>query len=79
MHLTVSIGERLRDTEIAAKAVQRKLWLSALSPSYVSGSPRQGFVLGFGNASAAEIPAAVRLLRASMKGTALPRKDIHSL
>jgi hypothetical protein len=35
--------------------------------------------LGFGNASAAEIPAAVRLLRASMKGTALPRKDIHSL
>jgi GntR family transcriptional regulator/MocR family aminotransferase len=68
LHLTVSIGERLRDTEIAAKAVQRKLWLSALSPSYVGSSPRQGFVLGFGNASAAEIPAAVRLLRAIMKG-----------
>jgi GntR family transcriptional regulator / MocR family aminotransferase len=79
MHLTVSIGERLRDTEIAAKAVQRKLWLSPLSPSYVGSSPRQGFVLGFGNTSAAEIPAAVRLLRVSMKGTALPRKDIHSL
>src|SRR5260370_39693610 len=66
MHLTVSIGERLRDTEIAAKAVQRKLWLSALSPSYGGSSPRQGFVLGFGNTSAAEIPAAVRLLRATM-------------
>jgi GntR family transcriptional regulator/MocR family aminotransferase len=63
MHLTVSIDERLRDTEIAAKAAHRKLWLSALSLSYVGSTPRQGFVLGFGNTSAAEIPGAVRLLK----------------
>ena len=63
MHITVLIDEKLRDTEITAKAAHRKLWLSALSLSYVGNTPRQGFVLGFGNTSSAEIPGAVRLLK----------------
>ena len=63
MHLTVLIEGAARDTEIAAKAARRSLWLSALSLSYVGETPRQGFVLGFGNTRAPEIPDAVRLLR----------------
>ena len=68
MHLTVLIDGGGRDTEIAAKAAERKLWLSALSLSYIGESPRQGFVLGFGNTRASEIPGAVRLLKKLLKG-----------
>jgi DNA-binding transcriptional MocR family regulator len=39
------------------------LWLSPLSASYVGKSPRHGFVLGFGNTRANQIPAAVRQLK----------------
>jgi GntR family transcriptional regulator/MocR family aminotransferase len=67
MHLTVLINGAIRDTEIAVKAAERKLWLSALSLSYVGDAPRQGFVLGFGNARASEIPGAVRLLKKLLK------------
>jgi GntR family transcriptional regulator/MocR family aminotransferase len=67
MHLTILTGDRIRDTEIAAKAAERKLWLSALSLSYVGDAPRRGFVLGFGNARASEIPGAVRLLKKLLK------------
>jgi GntR family transcriptional regulator/MocR family aminotransferase len=63
MHLTILIDGATRDVEIASKAAERKLWLSALSLSYVGEAPRQGFVLGFGNTRASEIPGAVRLLR----------------
>lgn len=67
MHLTILIGDSLRDSEIAAKAAERKLWLSALSLSYVGDAPRQGFVLGFGNTRASEIPGAVRRLKKLLK------------
>ena len=63
MHLTILIDGAARDTEIAAQAARRKLWLSALSLSYVGEAARQGFVLGFGNTRASEIPGAVRLLK----------------
>lgn len=52
MHLTILIDGAIKDTEIAAKTAERRLWLSALSLSYVGDSPRQGFVLGFGNTRA---------------------------
>lgn len=68
MHLTILFRERFRDVDIAAKAAQRQLWLSALSLSYVGSAPRQGFVLGFGNASVTQIPGAVRLLKQLLKG-----------
>ena len=63
MHLTILTGGGIRDTEIVAKAAERKLRLSALSLSYAGDAPRQGFVLGFGNTRASEIPGAVRLLK----------------
>jgi hypothetical protein len=40
------------------------LWLWPLSPSYLGATPRQGLILGFGGAPVAEIPDAVRRLRA---------------
>jgi DNA-binding transcriptional MocR family regulator len=63
MHVTVLADGKVRDQEIALRAAARKLWLSALSLSYVGDAPRQGFVLGFGNTRASQIPAAVRVLR----------------
>lgn len=63
MHLTILIDSSFSDTDIAAKAAERRLWLSALSLSYAGKAPRRGFVLGFGNARASEIPRAVRLLK----------------
>jgi GntR family transcriptional regulator/MocR family aminotransferase len=67
MHLTILIGGVIQDNEIAAKAAERKLRLSALSLSYVGDAPRQGFVLGFGNTRASQIPGAVRLLKKLLK------------
>jgi GntR family transcriptional regulator/MocR family aminotransferase len=63
MHLTLLLGDDHYDRTIAAKAVQQKLWLSALSLSYISHPVRQGLVLGFGNAPVKQIPAAVAVLK----------------
>ncbi|HVG34603.1 MAG TPA: PLP-dependent aminotransferase family protein [Pyrinomonadaceae bacterium] len=67
MHLTILTGGEIQDNEIVAKAAERKLQLSALSLSYVGDAPRQGFVLGFGNTHASQIPGAVRLLKKLLK------------
>jgi GntR family transcriptional regulator/MocR family aminotransferase len=67
MHLTILVDGSVLDSEIAARAAERRLWLSALSLSYVGEAPRQGFVLGFGNTRASEIPGAVRLLKKLLK------------
>jgi GntR family transcriptional regulator / MocR family aminotransferase len=66
MHLTILI-DGIKDKEIAEKAAEQNLWLSALSPSYVSETPRQGFVLGFGNSRASQIPGAVCMLSKLLK------------
>jgi GntR family transcriptional regulator/MocR family aminotransferase len=66
MHLTILI-DGIKDQEIAAKAAEQNLWLSALSLSYVGGAPRQGFVLGFGNTRTSEMPGAVRVLGKLLK------------
>ncbi len=70
MHLALLVGDRIRDREIAAEAIRfsgkffkQRLSLSPLSASYLEKSPQQGFVLGFGNAPVAQIPAAVHLLK----------------
>lgn len=63
MHLTLLLGEKLRDGEIAKRAIGSKLWLSALSLSYVGSFSRPGFVLGFGNTPVSQIPAAILLLK----------------
>jgi GntR family transcriptional regulator/MocR family aminotransferase len=67
MHLTILVDGRVPDTEIAARAAERKIWLSALSLSYAGGEARRGFVLGFGNTHVSKIPGAVQLLKELLK------------
>jgi len=63
MHLAVFLARVRDDRKIAATAARQSLWLSPLSSSYVGKTPRHGFVLGFGNANANDIPKAVRHLK----------------
>src|SRR5258708_24778529 len=63
MHLSLLFGNKLNDRDVVAKATLRRLWLSALSHSYIGRSPRQGLVLGFGNTSIKQIPDAILLLK----------------
>jgi GntR family transcriptional regulator/MocR family aminotransferase len=63
MHLAIFLPPGRDDRKIAATAARQSLWLSALSSSYAGRGPRHGFVLGFGNAKAREIPQAVRHLK----------------
>jgi GntR family transcriptional regulator/MocR family aminotransferase len=68
MHLAVTLPKGLRDLEIAHKAAAKGIWLWPLSPSYLTKSPRQGLILGFGNTSVEEMPRAVSQLRAQLPG-----------
>jgi GntR family transcriptional regulator/MocR family aminotransferase len=63
MHLAMTLPPGLNDREISNRAIQSRLWLWPLSPSYTTTPPRQGFILGFGSSLPAQIPRAVRLLR----------------
>jgi GntR family transcriptional regulator/MocR family aminotransferase len=63
MHLAVVLQNGRRDMEIAERASRHNLSIWPLSPSYLSEPPCQGFILGFGGATMAEIPSAVRKLR----------------
>lgn len=63
MHLAIFLAPGRDDRKIAATAARQSLWLSALSSSYVGRAPRHGFVLGFGNAKANDIPQGVRHLK----------------
>ncbi|MGB2592685.1 MAG: PLP-dependent aminotransferase family protein [Candidatus Acidiferrum sp.] len=64
LHLTVTLLRKHRDEQLSSRAAREKLWLWPLSPSYLAKPARQGFILGFGGTSAAEIPGAVRRMRA---------------
>jgi len=64
LHLTVTLPNGYRDRVISARAARQNLWLWPLSPSYLGTTPRQGLILGFGGTTVAEIPDAVRRLRA---------------
>lgn len=63
LHLSITLPRRFRDREIAERAARQKLWLAPLSSSYQESSSPQGFILGFSNISAQEMPRAVRRLR----------------
>jgi len=63
LHLALLLSKLHNDRQLAACAAKESLWLSPLSTSYVGKSPRRGFVLGFGNTRANQIPAAVRQLK----------------
>ncbi len=49
--------------KIAERAARQNLFVWPLSTSYLSDTTRPGFVLGFGNTAAKDIPNAVRKLR----------------
>lgn len=49
MHLSVTLPEGHRDTKIAMRAANEKLWLFPLSPCWSGSDRRHGFILGFGN------------------------------
>jgi GntR family transcriptional regulator / MocR family aminotransferase len=73
MHLAIILPKGFRDQEIAARAAQQKLWLWPLSPAYLGDNTRQGFILGFGNTDAEEMPRAVsQLKRIVQAGKVLP-------
>jgi GntR family transcriptional regulator/MocR family aminotransferase len=63
MHLAFTLPPGLDDREISAKATSSRLWLWQLSPAYIAGPARHGFILGFGSSMPAQIPGAVRLMR----------------
>jgi GntR family transcriptional regulator/MocR family aminotransferase len=62
MHLAMTLPPGLNDREIALRAARSRLWLYALSTSYMSQTPRHGFILGYGSCIPAQIPRSVRLL-----------------
>jgi GntR family transcriptional regulator/MocR family aminotransferase len=64
MHVTVTLPAGYCDTEIAAKAFDSGMWLLPLSPCYLNGPVRHGFLLGFGSTTGDQIPAAVGAMRA---------------
>jgi GntR family transcriptional regulator/MocR family aminotransferase len=68
MHLAVILPKGFRDQEVAARAAREKLWLWPLSRAYLGATPRQGFILGFGNTMAEEMPKAVRHLKSLLFG-----------
>ena len=63
MHLAVVLPKGFHDREVAARAAHEKLWLAPLSPAYLGETPRQGFILGFGNTTVEAMPKAVRQLK----------------
>jgi GntR family transcriptional regulator/MocR family aminotransferase len=63
MHLTVTLRNASRDVEIAERAARQNLWIWPLSPFFMGKAPCEGLILGFGSATSAEIPNAVRKLR----------------
>lgn len=65
MHLCVMLNG-VRDTEIARRAADDKLWLTPLSTCYAGKGTRSGFVLGFASTKAEEMPKAVRKLQAAL-------------
>jgi GntR family transcriptional regulator / MocR family aminotransferase len=75
MHLCVTLPKGLSDVALSKMAAGQKLWLWPLSPCYLGGAPRPGFILGFGNTPAQETPAAVHRFRALLGIDAAPMAD----
>jgi GntR family transcriptional regulator/MocR family aminotransferase len=63
MYLSVILPKGLRDVDLATRAARENLSVQPLSPAYMSQNPRQGFVLGFGNVRAEQMPEAIRRLK----------------
>ena len=68
LSLLLALPQDSNDVEISARAARQKLWVWPLSACYHAEPSRQGLVLGFASTEAAEIPPAVRKLRALIEG-----------
>jgi len=70
MHLVAELPENRDwdDVAIATAAAAKKIWLWPLSPAYIGERKRQGFILGFGNVEAGQIPGAVKVMRSVVRG-----------
>ena len=60
LHLSLTLPPGLRDQEISERASRHGLWLAPLSTCYVERPAPQGFILGFSNTPASEIPRGVK-------------------
>ena len=63
LYVTVALPLGSPDQEVAEKAARQNLLVLPLSTCYLSDDPRPGFVLGFANTAAKDIPDAMRKLR----------------
>jgi len=64
IHLTVTLPEGIRDTEVVERAAKIGLWMWPLSPNYLGEPVRHGLVLGFGSTAPEQIPREVRRMSA---------------
>ena len=69
MHVAVKLPDGFNDQELSTRAAREKLWLWPLSSCYITNPADDGFILGFGSTTAAEIPRAVHHLRVLIEGT----------
>lgn len=67
MHLCVLLPKGCDDRRISLQAARENLWLWPLSPAYIGKSARQGFILGYGSTTVAEMPSAVHRLSGLLK------------
>jgi len=67
MHLVVMLPRTARDRDIAERAAHHGLSITPLSSCYAGPRPSPGLVLGYGAVRAAEIPDAVRRLKAILR------------
>jgi GntR family transcriptional regulator / MocR family aminotransferase len=77
LHLAVTLTKGFRDRAISERAANQNLWLWPLSPAFI-GPSRQGFILGFAGATAAEIPPSLRLLRSLLKSEQAAQARLNS-
>jgi GntR family transcriptional regulator/MocR family aminotransferase len=68
MHLVIKLAPSARDHEIAVRAAQRGISVIPLSSCYTGRRTEPGLVLGYGSTHLAEIPDAVRRLKAIIRG-----------
>jgi GntR family transcriptional regulator / MocR family aminotransferase len=69
MHVTIKLSQEGKDQELSNRAAKESLWLWPLSSCYITQPADDGFILGFGSATVAEIPRAVRHLSRIIEGS----------
>lgn len=75
LHVSVTLPAGFDDHEISERAGREGLWLVPLSSSYIERPSPQGFILGFSNTPAEEIPRAVRKLKSVLHSRRTSRHD----